>query len=96
MEGGDVYKRLADHLSKLGMGYPPSDALEEILRECFSPQEAELALALPTAVPPLKLTEVDEIARKVGLPKGELERILEDLARRGLLFSGRTEDGKRG
>jgi len=92
----DVYRQLADHLSKLGMGYPPSETLEEILKECFTPEEAELALALPTQVPPLQLTKVDEIARGVDLPREELERKLEDLSQRGLLFSGRTEDGQKG
>ena len=46
----DVYERLVQHLSCLGMGYPPTETLIEILKENFSPKEAEVALAIPTRV----------------------------------------------
>ena len=35
------------------MGYPVRDALLEILEENFSPEEAEIAMALPTDLIPL-------------------------------------------
>ncbi len=92
----DIYRQLAEHLSSLGMGYPPNDDLEAILRGNFNPREAEVALALPTRVIPLQPTGIDEIMEAVGLPREDLEDILEGLARKGLLFSGRTEDGKKG
>ena len=43
----NVYQRLAKHLSSLGMGYPEKKELLEILRENFTPLEAEVALAIP-------------------------------------------------
>ncbi len=92
----DVYHRLAYHLSTLGMGYPVTEDLEEILRDNFAPKEAEVALALPTKVAPLQLAGVDEIASQVSLSRAELEDILERLSQRGLLFSGKTKDGERG
>lgn len=46
--GEDIYKKLAKHLASLGMGYPEKEELLEILRENFTPQEAEVALAIPT------------------------------------------------
>jgi len=49
----DIYKKLAKHLNALGMGYPEKEDLIEILRENFTPQEAEVALAIPTKVIPL-------------------------------------------
>lgn len=96
METIDIYKQLADHLSSLGMGYPPHEALEEILRANFTPVEAEVALALPTRVIPLQITGIGEIMEMVDLPETELEDILEDLSQRGLLYSGKTKDGKKG
>ena len=96
MQTKDIYKRLADHLSSLGMGYPPSEDLEEILRANFSPTEAEVALALPTRVIPLRPTGIDDIMGAVHLPRADLEDILEGLAQKGLLFSGKTRDGKKG
>ncbi len=96
MNTGDIYKRLADHLSALGMGYPPNEDLEEILKANFNTMEAEIALAIPTGVIPLQPVEVDEIMVASRISRGELEDILEGLTQRGLLFSGRTEDGGKG
>lgn len=92
----DVYERLAHHLSALGMGLPPREELLEILRENLSPTEATVALALPTGVAPLQPATVDEIAPRLDMPKEELEGVLENLAQRGLLYSGKTRDGRRG
>ena len=50
----EVYKKLAKP-SSLGMGYPEKEELFEILRENFTPPEAEVALAIPTRVIPLNL-----------------------------------------
>ena len=36
MKTKDIYTQLADHLSALGMGYPPNEDLEEILRANFN------------------------------------------------------------
>lgn len=92
----DIYDRLAYHLSTLAMGYPPTEDLKVILRENFTPKEAEVALALPTKVVPLQPVSLDEIAGKVALPAKEVLDILERLSQRGLLFSGKTEDGEKG
>ena len=96
METKDIYKQLADHLSALGMGYPSNEDLEEILRANFNPVEAEVTLAVPTKVIPLQPIRIDEIMGSANLPRAELEDILEGLLQRGLLFSGKTEDGERG
>jgi ferredoxin len=92
----DIYKRLANHLSALVMGYPPNEDLEEILRVNFHEVEARVALAIPTRAIPLQPVDVDEIMAASKIPRGELEDILECLTQRGLLFSGRTEDGGKG
>jgi hypothetical protein len=96
LKTNDIYKQLAEHLRSLGMGYPPSDDLEDILRANVSPMEAEVALALPTKVIPLQPTGIDDIMEEVRLPRTELEEILEGLSEKGLLFSGKTRNGKKG
>ena len=96
MKEKGVFERLADHLSKLCMGYPPRADLIDILKENFSGKEAEVALALPTGVIPLQPVGVEEIREGVDLSKEELVDILETLTVRGLLFAGRTEKGERG
>ena len=92
----DIYERLAFHLSTLGMGLPYRDDLLDILRQNFTPKEAEVALMLPSKVVPLEPVGIDAIAGNVNLPKEELADILERLSERGLLFSGKTKEGERG
>ncbi|HUL36814.1 MAG TPA: 4Fe-4S binding protein [Thermodesulfobacteriota bacterium] len=92
----EVYKKLAKHLSSLGMGYPEKEELIEILRENFTSLEAEVALAIPTKVIPFELCPVEEIARRINLPREELKKILSNLAHRGLLFSRRMKGGEDG
>lgn len=92
----DIYERLALHLASLGMGLPYREDLLDILRQNFTPREAEVALLLPTKVAPLQPVEVDEIASNTSLPKEELVGTLERLLERGLLFCGKTKEGKKG
>jgi len=92
----DVYKKLAKHLSSLGMGYPEKEDLLEILKETFTPLEAEVALAIPTKVIPFEPVAVSEIVPPQNVSREELESILSNLSQRGLLFSIRLKDGSRG
>jgi hypothetical protein len=96
MQEQDVYKRLADHLNKVGMGYPVRDTLLEMLEEILDPGEAEIALALPTGRIPLSPAGVDEIATRASMPRRELEPILERLAEKGFLYAGKTPSGEKG
>ncbi len=95
-EYSDVYQRLAKHLAALGMGYPEKSELIEILEENFSPEEAEIALAIPTRVIPFEPVASSEIARNLGVPPEELGKKLALLAHRGLLFSKRMPAGETG
>ncbi len=95
MEEHDVYQRLADHLSNLGMGYPVRDTLLEILRENLNPSEAEIALALPTGVTPLSPVSVDEISSRSTIPRDKLEQALQRLAQKGVLYVGITPAGEK-
>jgi len=96
MEDQNVYQRLADHLSKVGMGYPIRETLLEILRENFNPSEAEIALTLPTGVIPFSTVGVSEIGARVPMSPEELESALDGLAEKGLLYVGPTSTGEKG
>ena len=96
MEARDIHGRLADHLSKVGMGYPVRDSLLEILEENFSPGEAEIAMALPTGLIPLSTATVDEISGRIAMPRDELESALDRMADKGLLYAGKTPGGEKG
>lgn len=92
----DVYHRLAVHLSVLGMGLPNREDLLVILKENLSPEEAEVALLLPTKVMPLEVAGVDEIAADSLYAKEELQKMLDALSDRGLLYCGKTAGGEKG
>jgi len=92
----DIYRRLAKHLSSLGMGYPEKEELLEILKVNFTPLEAEVALAIPTRVIPLDPVPVAKITPPQNISTEELKSILSTLAQRGLLFSKKMKDGDKG
>src|SRR4030065_661229 len=96
MVADNVYQKLARHLASLGMGYPQKEELLEILRENFTPQEAEVALAIPTKTIPFEPAPVSKIAPHLSIPQDESEQILSNLAQRGLLYSKRMKDGEMG
>ena len=97
METQDAYRRLGEHLSRMGMGLPLRDDLIELLKENLTPKEAEVAAAIPNTVIPLQPISVDEILTSVNdHSKEELKDVLEDLAQRGMLFSETMEDGEMG
>jgi electron transport complex protein RnfB len=79
----DVFQKLRSHLDNLPGGYPTTDSGVElrILRRLFAPEEARLAT---------KLTVIPEpgavVARRAKLPVGEATRLLDDMARKGLIF----------
>lgn len=93
---GIIYEKLAKHLSALGMGYPDKEELLPILKENFTPQEAAVALAIPTRVIPLESAPVSAILPNVKISKEELVSTLSNLAQRGLLFSKKMENGETG
>ena len=92
----DPYTQLAHHLHALGMGYPLKDDVVDILRANISPDEAKVILALPNTRIPLELSTADEVAANLGRPVKEVAGVLEELARRGMLFSGTSDDGQPG
>jgi NAD-dependent dihydropyrimidine dehydrogenase PreA subunit len=91
-----VYTKLAEHLSRLGMGYPVREDLVDILKEVFSPLEAEVALCIPNTPIPLEPVSVDEIRKGTNLDQGALVEILEGLDQKDLVYSARMSDGKKG
>lgn len=94
MEGSmekDVFKKLAEHLDDLPGGFPSTASGVElrILRRIFTPEEAELALYL-TLIP----EESRVIARRAKIPKASAVDRLEQMARKGLIFSIHPPDGE--
>jgi Pyruvate/2-oxoacid:ferredoxin oxidoreductase delta subunit len=84
------YRKLAEHLDQLPGGFAPSDTNADlrILARLFRPEEAELAIHLT-----LKREEAQVIAERAGLPIAETERRLDEMSRKGLIFSVHPEEG---
>jgi Pyruvate/2-oxoacid:ferredoxin oxidoreductase delta subunit len=80
----DSYNKLARHLDKLPAGFPPTENGVEIriLKRFFTHQEAELALHL-TMIP----EEANVIARRAKISNTEAAERLQNMARKGLIFS---------
>jgi len=96
MKNEDVYGQLADHLSKLPMSLPLSPEMVEILRANLTEKEAEVALALPNNVIPLGFVGINHIQDIPGISEDVIEEALESLSRKGVIMSGKTENGKKG
>jgi H+/Na+-translocating ferredoxin:NAD+ oxidoreductase subunit B len=87
-EEADVYRRLQQHLDALPVGFPATESGVEIriLRRLFTPEEAEVALAL-SAVP----ETVEKVAERLpGLAAEEVERVLDRLVEKGAILGGQT------
>lgn len=80
----DVYEKLAQHLDNLPAGFPRTESGVEIriLRQLFTPEDAELALHL-TLIP----EEPRVIAHRAKIPVEEAAQRLEQMGKEGLIFS---------
>lgn len=79
----DIYKKLAVHLDNLPGGYPATDSGVElrILHRLFTKEEAGVAVSLT-----MKPEAVATIAERSEHPEEKLAAILEEMAKKGLIF----------
>jgi ferredoxin len=84
-----VYQILAKHLDNLPGGFPPSDTGVELrlLERLFTSEEAELAVLLT-----LDREEAVAIADRAGFALDEAQRVLREMALKGLIFSIEPQD----
>lgn len=86
---GDIFKKLAKHLDNLPGGFPETDSGVElrILKQLFTPEEAEIATGLQMMPEPAA-----SIAERLNLNATYLQPILEDMANNGLIFRMEKND----
>jgi len=91
----DVYRRLQRHIDNMPVAFPATQSGVElrILKRLFTPEEAEVGLLL-SAVPE-NLDRIHRRARKAGLAREELERILDRLVEKGAILGRGSGDRKR-
>lgn len=87
----DIYERLAERLDHYAVGFPRTGSGIElrILKRLFAPQEAELYLQLT-----LTLETPEGIAQRIERPLEEVDRLLESMYQKGLVFK-KTKGDKR-
>jgi len=85
-----VYVKLAKHLDQLPGGFLSSDrdADLRLLQRLFSAEEAELAVFLT-----LEREDARTIAERAGLAVEQTEQRLNEMAKKGLIFSTQPEPG---
>jgi ferredoxin len=84
----EVYRALADRLNKNPVGAPVNEFLMEILHRLYKESEAKVASKFP--VFPMK---AEDIAEATGIAPGELKKILENMADKGLVVDIPRSDG---
>jgi Na+-translocating ferredoxin:NAD+ oxidoreductase RNF subunit RnfB len=96
----DLVRRLALLFSDRLWGWvdhpPSSQVLEEMLKESFSDEELRALNDIPLKPLPLEFVPLDEISARSTFPLTKLEKVLDGIVERGLLFSGKTKEGKKG
>ena len=75
-----TYQRLQERLDRLPTGAPDSPVFQRILRLLFTEQEAQVAAVMPT------LGTLEQVASRTGRSVPELEPMVEEMARKGLVF----------
>jgi Fe-S-cluster-containing hydrogenase component 2 len=83
----EIYHRLAQHLDKLPGGFPPTeDGIEiRILKRLFTPEQAELATHLVLIPEPAPV-----VARRAGISTADSQKMLAEMADRGLIYDMHT------
>ena len=84
-----VYEQLREILDSHPSTAPPGDAIHEILRILFTPEEAAIAVKMN-----FKPKSPASLAKSSGVSENEAENLLESMADKGIIFS-KNKDGKK-
>ncbi|MEJ2580532.1 MAG: 4Fe-4S dicluster domain-containing protein [Acidobacteriota bacterium] len=84
--GKDVYRKLGRKIDHLTFRVPWNETMHEILRELYSPEEADLVVRMPYG-----LSTLNEVERVSGVEPPNLNRLLEGLCDKGLVMDMEIE-----
>ncbi|MFX0071566.1 MAG: 4Fe-4S ferredoxin, partial [Candidatus Hermodarchaeota archaeon] len=90
----DIYRKLQQHLDKMPVGFPATKSGVEIrlLKQLFTPKEAEIALILNFT--PESLKRIHRRVKKLDISLEELEEILDEMAGKGSINFGKKGKDK--
>lgn len=81
MVGRDIYQDLGKKLDSLAMRAPYNEKLYEILKELYTPEQAELVVKIPD-----NLSDFSRLQKVTQLEKKELHRLLNAACSKGLIM----------
>jgi len=79
--GKDIYRQLGKKIDGLQVRTPWNNTFYEILKELYTPEEAEILVSMPVG-----LASFREVAKTTGCEEKKLQSILESLCEKGLVF----------
>ncbi len=83
----ELYIQLGEKIDGLGNRIPKNETLNNILKELYTPEEAEVVSTMPYG-----LATLDRISYITGFESAKLQNILEGLAHKGLVIDIWTND----
>jgi Pyruvate/2-oxoacid:ferredoxin oxidoreductase delta subunit len=81
MIGKDVYRKLGEKIDNLTMRAPWDETFHAILRELYSPEEADVVVKMPYG-----LSNLDRVEKVTKHERSKLQKILENLCAKGLVM----------
>jgi ferredoxin len=88
LAGKDIYQKLGKKIDNLTVRVPWNETFYQILKELYSPQEADVVAKMPYT-----LSSLQRISRITGFAQTELKQILERLSSKGLVMDFWIRDG---
>ena len=90
----DVYRKLQKHIDNMPVAFPESDSGLDIklLKNLFTPEEAKIALELSALPEPLE--RIHKRLAKTGISISDLEKILDNLTKKGSILGGKFFERK--
>ena len=85
----DHYLRMIERINQNEMKHPPTQAMQNVLKELFTEEQAALIGDFP-----LGAYSLQGLAEKLGRDEGELKKMLEQMSADGLIFEARDENGE--
>ena len=79
--GKDLYHKLGKKIDNLTARAPWNDKLYAILKELYTPEEAELIVRMPYG-----MAGIEQIEKVTGYPRADLSRLLDGLTEKGLVL----------
>ena len=84
---GHIYEKLGERVDRMQVRTPWDQTFHEILKELYTPEEAELIVSMPYG-----MSELKRVGEITGMEEGRLKGLLDSLCHKGLVMDLRVGD----